>query len=224
MFSQKNNFKNAKHFENKFQISKSTLRNWSKQGKIEFLRMPGGKRKYNEESVTKLFINSNNEVYSTNEEEEKKIVLYARVSSSKQKEDLERQVEELKREYPNTDRIIRDVGSGVNFKRKGLQTLLEQCLQGMVSTIVIKHRDRLSRLGFEMFQFIFTQLGIKLVVLCKSKEFGEDRDNELAEDLLSITTLFVASHHGKRAAENKRKKRKREEDERSNQRNIERYN
>jgi len=207
MFSQNNLFKNAKHFENKYQISKSTLRNWANQGKIEFLRMPGGKRKYSEESINRV-LNNNNEVPA---KEEKKTILYTRVSSSKQKEDLERQIEDLKRDYPNGT-VIKDIDSGVNFKRKGLQTLLEQCLQGLVSTVIIKHRDRLTRFGFEMFQFIFTNLGIKLVVLNKSKEFGEDRDNELAEDLLSITTLFVASHHGKRATEN-RKKRKRQETE-----------
>ena len=131
--------------------------------------------------------------------------IYARVSSSKQRGDLDRQVADLQKAFPGHI-IIRDVASGVNFKRKGLQTLLEHVLTGMVSEVVVSHRDRLARIGCDLLEFIFTKAGTKLVV------HGTDEDAEgkhdLASDLFAVTTLFVASYNGRRAVENRKRRRK----------------
>jgi predicted site-specific integrase-resolvase len=137
--------------------------------------------------------------------------IYARVSSAKQRNDLDRQIDDLKKAYPGHD-IIKDVASGVNFKRKGLQTLLEHVLAGLVSEIVVMHRDRLARIGCDLLEFIFNKAGTKLVV------HGTDEDAEdhhdLADDLLAVTTLFVASYNGRRAAENRKRRR---EDKKGNE-------
>lgn len=130
--------------------------------------------------------------------------IYARVSSSKQKGDLERQINDLKEAYPDHI-VIKDIASGVNFKRKGLETLLEHVIGGMVAQVVVAHRDRLARLGCDMLEFIFSKTGTKLVVLGND----EEDEHDLASDLLAVTTLFVASYNGRRSAAN-RKRRKEE--------------
>jgi len=137
----------------------------------------------------------------------KRSYIYARVSSIKQKGDLDRQVEDLQKAYPGHI-VIRDIASGVNFKRKGLQTILEHVLSGLVEEVVVMHRDRLARIGADLLEFIFSKVGTKLVVHGTNAD-AEDK-HDLADDLLAVTTLFVASYNGRRAAEN-RKRRKKEE-------------
>jgi putative resolvase len=140
----------------------------------------------------------------------KQSYIYARVSSAKQQGDLQRQIEDLQKAYPGHI-IIKDIASGVNFKRKGLQTILGYVLSGVVSEVVVMHRDRLARIGFELLEYIFSKFGTKLVVHSKDEEEGADGKHDLADDLLAVTTLLVASHNGRRAAENR--KRRREESE-----------
>lgn len=137
----------------------------------------------------------------------KRAYIYARVSSAKQFEDLDRQVQDLQKACPGHI-VIKDVGSGVNFHRKGLQTLLELVLSGMVSEVTVMHRDRLARIGYELLEFFFNKTGVKLVVLGGD---AKDAESELADDLLAVTTLFVASHNGRRSAENKKRRRVEEE-------------
>lgn len=135
----------------------------------------------------------------------KRSYIYARVSSDKQRGDLERQINDLKEAYPD-HQIIKDIASGVNFKRKGMQTLLERVLAGMVSEVVVMHRDRLARIGCDLLEFIFATFGTKLVV--HSKDDDPDFNHDLADDLLAVTTHFVASYNGRRAAENCKRRRK----------------
>jgi predicted site-specific integrase-resolvase len=133
-------------------------------------------------------------------------ILYARVSSAKQKEDLERQCSDLLKLYPEHTILLKDVGSGVNFKRRGLQALLDRVYKGVVKEVVVMHKDRLARIGCELLEFTFEKFGTKLVVHSQSQDDSDEHD-----DLMSIISVFVASHHGKRGAENR--KRRREEDE-----------
>ena len=144
------------------------------------------------------------------DKDNKKGVIYARVSSSHQKEagDLKRQVEDLQESYPEYN-VIKDVGSGLNFKRPGLQALLEQVYSGTVSEVVVRHKDRLCRYGLEILEFIFKKAGTKFVVLSNEQE--KTSTKELADDLLAITTVFVARHNGQRSAENRRRRKKEQE-------------
>jgi predicted site-specific integrase-resolvase len=116
------------------------------------------------------------------------------VSSHKQKDELERQKEFMRKHYPNYE-IISDIGSGINFKRKQFLWLLEQTSIGNVKEVVVAHRDRLSRFGFELIEWFFSKHNVKLVVLDKCESSPQQ---ELVTDLLSIITVFSCRIHGLR--------------------------
>lgn len=177
-----------------FDITSGTLRNWAESGKISCLRPNKGRRVYNIEDVARIF-------GAESKETNKKTYLYARVSSSHQKEDLERQVDLLKENYPEAI-LIKDVGSGLNWKRPGMCALLEHIHKGDVEQIVVTYRDRICRFGFDLIEWVFKKASVKLVVLGTDTE--NDRTNELAEDLLAVTTVFVAKNNGMRAGRLKR--------------------
>ena len=134
----------------------------------------------------------------------KEEIVYARVSSAKQAGDLQRQKELLCQKYPN-HQLIFDIGSGLNWKRKGFRRLMDKVLSGEVGEIVVTRRDRLCRFGLELLEFIFKRFKTKFLVL--GSEFqtidadgGHDVQAELAEDLLAIVTVFVAKTNGMRSA------------------------
>ena len=131
----------------------------------------------------------------------KKNYLYARVSSQK------RQKEILLEKYP-TYELINDIGSGINFKRKGLQTLLEWSCKGFVREIVVTHRDRLCRFVYDLLKHVFTLHTTKLVVLFDDSTTDE---RELSEDILAINTVFIRRMQGRRAAEHRRERKKKKD-------------
>jgi predicted site-specific integrase-resolvase len=141
-------------------------------------------------------------------------ILYARVSSAKQRVsgDLQRQVDALVAAYPDHTCVVTDVASGLNFKRKGLLAILDRVHAGVVHEVVVAHRDRLCRFGIELLEHFFKQNRVRLVVHDHvHRDAGDsieppDRTAELAEDLIAITTVFVARHHGHRSAENRRER------------------
>ena len=163
-----------------FGVCANTLRTWANAGKIKYIKTPAGQR---------LFDCSEFEKQNTNY---KKSYCYCRVSSYKQKDDLERQKEYLQKKYPNHI-IVSDVGSGLNFKRKQLLFLLEEASNGRVEEIVVAYRDRLCRFGFDLIDWYCKKFNVKLTVLdktiCSPKE-------EFITDLLSIITIFSYKVHG----------------------------
>ncbi|NDC96548.1 IS607 family transposase [bacterium] len=204
-------FKIAKQFN----ITSGTLRRWAEDGKIRYLRPNvnngrGGKRIYNIEDIKKIFGINDQRLL------QKPTICYARVSSTHQKEDLERQVNLLKEQYPNAT-ILKDIGSGLNWNRPGFKSLLEQVYSRNVQEVVVTYKDRMCRFGFELIEWIFKKSGVKLVVLSKSAEH-EELSKELSEDLLAITTVFVAKNNGIRASKYKQD-RKRQEEIKRNQKN-----
>jgi putative resolvase len=152
---------------------------------------------YKEQDVGKLF---HQEPQSLAVESKKEKICYARVSSDHQKHDLERQVADLRHKCPEHT-LIKEIGSGLNYKRKGFQALLERVYAGNVAEVVVSHRDRLCRYGCELVEFIFKQHDTKLVVLGQSMEEHDSR-RELADDLLAVCNYFVAKNNGMRSAEN----------------------
>lgn len=191
----------------KYDITSNTLRTWGESGKIRFIRIRDGKGKrlYNVEDVEKILGNSKQSVA-------RKVVCYARVSSDHQKEDLDRQIELLHKSYPEAQ-IIHDIGSGLNYERKGFETLLEQIHTGTVKQVVVTYKDRVCRFGFELFEWILKKSNTELLVLNPSSE-DKSGPQELADDLLSITTFFVARNNGLRSA--KFRKQRKEEKEKEN--------
>lgn len=190
----------SKEIQRKYHISSSTLRRWNSLGKISSIRTPGNHRLYDIHEFESLFL----------KKIEKRKICYARVSSNHQKQDLERQIQDLQRKYPNHE-IISDIGSGLNWKRKGIEKLLKEVIDGNIEEVICTHKDRLCRFGFELIEILFKKFGTKLIIL-NSNIKCQDFQQELAEDLLSIINIFVAKNNGKRSGKN-RKRRKEEKKE-----------
>lgn len=177
-------------FAKELSVSSQTIRNWEKEGKlIPHHKSSNGYRYYTQEQLdTCLGI-----------EKKKKIIGYCRVSSLKQKDDLERQVENMQLYLSAKGQpyeIITDVGSGINYNNKGLQKLLKSVIAGEVSLIVVLYKDRLVRFGYELIEFIAEQYECDLEIIDSTEKTEEQ---ELVEDLVQIITVFSCKLQGKRA-------------------------
>jgi len=200
-------FQPAGHLQQHYCISQATLRRWANNGTVRCVRYgANGKRLY---SVDDFQRHLGIECHSVEDRNKTESIIYARVSSVHQKEDLQRQIDDLKSVYP-THRVLSDVGSGLNFKRKGLLTLLERVLEGVVREVVVMYKDRLCRYGVQLLEFVFKKAGTQFVVHGKDEETNDTR--ELADDLLAITTVFVARHNGRRSAANRRRRQEEHQD------------
>jgi excisionase family DNA binding protein len=177
-----------KELANIFGVTTQTLKEWENEGKIKATKTPGGHRRYIHSVIDPK--HTDNRDNKTNRK-----FIYARVSSYKQKEDLQRQIAMLQSQYPDFE-VVQDIASGINFKRRGLVTILDQVFAGNVQTIVVAHRDRLTRFGFELFQYVFEKFQVSLEVM--SDDDIQEPTTELAKDLLSIVTVFTARYHGSR--------------------------
>lgn len=166
-------------------VTCKTLSRWEADGKIEAVKTEGGQRRYVYREVDQKIL----------QKEGKKKVIYARVSSRKQQGDLERQVALLKHKYPAHE-VITDIGSGINFKRRGLITLLDRVITGDISQVVVAHKDRLTRFGFELFEHIFNRFGVRLEVV--SDNDVKEPTEAFVDDVLSIITVFTAKYYGSR--------------------------
>jgi predicted site-specific integrase-resolvase len=128
--------------------------------------------------------------------EGKQKIIYARVSSIQQKNDLERQIKVLKTKYP-TYELITDIGSGINMKRRGLLKIINNSIKGRVEEIVIVHRDRLCRFGYELIKYLVKEYSNgKITVL--AEENKKEPKEELVDDILQIMNIFVAKINGMR--------------------------
>jgi len=175
----------------------NTLRKYADEGKIKSIKNSAGQRLYDVESYT--YSGDSKGTFWGEASPQKlpprtTVICYCRVSSSKQRDDLDRQVAYMQSLYPNAE-FIRDVGSGINFKRKGLQSLLDRLLRGDKFTLIVACRDRLARFGFDLFQYMVEQNGGQIVVLDKTVYCPE---SELTQDLLSILHVFSCRMHGLR--------------------------
>ena len=170
------------------QVTLVTLREWAKKGEIELIRAEGknSHRKYNVRKFLKL---------DKPEPEIRRKIIYARVSTRKQSENLQRQISMLRERFPNHE-LIQDIGSGINFKRKGIGKLLDIAIKGELEEVVVAYKDRLCRIGYELFEQLFTKLSnAKILVLNQS---SCSPDEELAEDILTVVTVFSATVNGRK--------------------------
>lgn len=170
-------------------VSVDTLRRWEKEGKIQSERTDGGHRRYRSADLIKT-----NTALT---------LCYARVSTRDRKEDLERQANVLAAycEAQNWEyRVIKDLGSGMNYKKKGLNQLIDLILNEEISRIVITNKDRLLRFGAELIFGICERCNVEVVILNRKEDSSFEED--LAADVLEIITVFSARLYGSRSKKN----------------------
>ena len=158
-----------------------TLRRYADQGNIPHYRNSAGQRLYDVDAYLRGAISP-------------QVICYCRVSSAKQRGDLDRQVAQMRELYPNAE-IVTDVADGLNWQRRGLLSILERLHRGDKLELVVAHRDRLARFGFELIEWLVQQNGGSVVVLNQSDASPEA---ELTEDLLAILHTFSCRMHGLR--------------------------
>lgn len=162
-------------------VHANTLRNWANANKIKYYTTESGQRRYDIQDYLK-------------EKQGTAQVVYCRVSSPKQLDDLERQATFMAKQYSSAE-IVKDIGSGIDFKREGLKAILERAMQGDKLEVVVAHRDRLSRFGYELIEWIIERSGGRVVVLDQTTLSPEQ---ELTADLLSVLQVFSCRMHGLR--------------------------
>jgi len=214
-------------------VHQRTLYQWEIKGYIETIRTPGGKRLYNvkkyleniknqikKESELKYgdneLINDKEILYEKVkyeklededeifklETEEKLNICYARVSTQSQKDDLERQIKLLKKKYPDY-LLIKDIGSGINYNRRGFKKIFELSIKGKINELVIVHKDRFVRFGYDFFEeIIMSYSGGKIIILEKEKDL--EPEEELVMDVLQVLNVFTAKMNGLRKYKKKK--------------------
>ena len=178
-------------------VSITTLRRWEREGKLQSKRTPAGHRRYDISKIQPGQFHTDHA--------DQRTVAYARVSSHDQKTDLERQKQVLELYCSRqgwTYEVIADLGSGMNYHKKGLKRLLSDILDGKVGRLVISHKDRLLRFGAELVFAICEAKKVEVVILNQ----GEDTtfEEDLAKDVLEIITVFSARLYGSRSRKNQK--------------------
>jgi putative resolvase len=172
-------------------ITRPTLCKYVKNGTLKVKQLPSGFYDYDEESVYKFL---NKDLERTN-------VIYCRVSTQKQKNDLENQkkvIESycLKNGIKISD-IYSDIGSGINFDRKEFQRLLNDVINHKISKIYITYKDRLSRISFDMFKNLFSEFNCEIVVL-NDVEDSKTVEKEIFNEIISLIHCFAMKVYSSR--------------------------
>jgi predicted site-specific integrase-resolvase len=181
-------------------VHMQTLYNWEKKGKIETIRTAGGQRLYNVEKYIK-----DQKGYEEVKEDvvegvdkknnERKKICYVRVSTLNQKEDLIRQKNYMQEKYPKYE-IIEDIGSGINFNRRGFRKIIEYAIEGKIEIIVVAYKDRLTRFGFELIEDLIKKYSKGTIIETNKTE--KEPKEELVEDVLQILNVYTAKLNGMR--------------------------
>jgi excisionase family DNA binding protein len=178
-------------------VSKQTLINWDNSGLLSCIRTKGNHRRYRKSDIISKLSNQHSD-----QQPNRRSICYCRVSTPSQKEDLERQADFFRGNYPNHE-IIRDVGSGINFKRKGFNSILDLAITGNLQEVVVTHKDRLCRFGFDFYERIIREYSNGKIVVLDQKETSPTE--ELTNDLISIITVFSSRLYGLRSHKLKNK-------------------
>jgi len=188
-----------KEFASMLGVSVITLQRWDNEGNLVAYRNPKGRRYYTATQYREYIgIQEENKVGKT--------VIYARVSNQNQKKELENQIEFL-RTFANAkgwivDDILKDIGSGQNYKRKNWNELLDLVQKREIKTIIISHKDRFARFGYEWFEGFLQKCGVEMVVVNNETLSPQE---ELVQDLISIIHVFSCRIDGLRKYKKKLK-------------------
>jgi len=181
-------------------VSVKTVRRWADSGKLRYERSPSGHRRFYLADIKRITPRDFNQL------EDRVTINYARVSSHDQKDDLTRQVQVLEA-FSGTNgwqfETISDLGSGLNYNKKGLQKLLKRIMQGDVGRLVLTHKDRLLRFGSEIVFAMCEEFETEVVIINKSTE-EMTFEQELVTDMIELITVFSARLYGSRSRKNKK--------------------
>jgi putative resolvase len=180
-------------------VTQQTLRNWDKVGKLKPSHTGKSGYRYYSQQQLQYYLGLKGEHPA-----KRKVIGYCRVSSNKQKDDLERQIENVKsymiaKGYSFD--VITDIGSGINYNKKGLNQLIDMVVASEVEKIVVLYKDRLLRFGYELIESLCGKYGTTIEIIDNTEKTEEQ---ELVEDLVQIVTVFSCKLQGRRA--NKAKK------------------
>lgn len=181
-----------KEFASMLGVSVLTLQRWDNDGKLNAYRNPKGRRYYTETQYREYIgIPKENKVGKT--------IIYARVSNQSQKDDLQNQIEFLK-QFANAkgmivDEILTDIGSGSNYSRKKWNSIIDLTQKGEVKIVIISHKDRFIRFGYDWFEKFLGKCGVQLLVVNNEKMSPQE---ELVQDLISIIHVFSCRIYGLR--------------------------
>jgi len=176
-------------------IGTQSISRYARLGSIKFISTPGGQRLYN---ISPLLATQT----PTESPSDKIKVCYCRVSTHGQKDDLQRQIAYMSEKYPEYE-IISDVGSGINFKRSGLTKLIDYAIDGRLETLVIAYKDRLCRIGYDLIEHILTKHSNTDIIIDAAKD--ETINEEIANDILQIITVYSAKINGMRSYKSDKK-------------------
>ena len=179
-------------------VSTQTLRRWEVEGRgVPSQRTIGGQRRYDVSQLTPPTSTKTSSALPT--------IAYARVSSHDQKEDLQRQVQMLERfcaAHGWSFEVISDLGSGLNYSKRGLRALINKIMEGKIGRLVLTHKDRLLRFGSELIFAICETRGIEVVLVNQGDQ--PSFEEELASDVFEIITVFSARLYGSRSHKNRK--------------------
>ncbi len=196
-------------------VHRRTLYGWDKRGLIDVIRTPGGKRLYNVDKYLRdngkqqeklediKTVESEGELNKLGESKERLNISYVRVSSSGQKDDLERQKRELQKAYPKNI-IIEDIGSGLNLNKRGIRKIIKLGIAGKINTLIVAYKDRLTRFGYELIEDIIKEYSKGEIIVLNAKD-KEEPEEELVKDVLQIMNVYVAKLNGMRKYNKKKK-------------------
>ena len=184
--------------ENKYKLTHNSLKEWERKGFLKSYKTPGGHRRYLEADIQRLLGINNISP---------KVAIYGRVSTKKQEENLNRQVERLRqyckeKEYENPIEFT-EIASGLNDKRRQFHKMIDTVIRKEINLIVVEYKDRLSRFGLQLIYHFFEGLGCKIEVI--EAESSKDENKELVDDMLALITSFSARLYGKRGGRKKLK-------------------
>jgi len=181
-------------------VSTKTLRRWADSGKIKSERSPTGQRRFFLADIKRITPRELDRL------DDRITINYARVSSHEQKQDLVRQAQVLEA-FSSVNgwqyETIQDLGSGLNYQKKGLQKLLKRIMQGDVARLVITHKDRLLRFGAELVFAVCEEFETEVVIINKTSE-EVTFEQELVQDMIELITVFSARLYGSRSKKNKK--------------------
>lgn len=173
-------------------VSVKTLQRWDREGILKAFRAPSNRRYYTYEQYLEYKGVKNSEI-------KRKNIIYTRVSTSNQKDDLKNQIDFL-RQYTNSsgiiiDEVIEDYGSGLNYNRKKWNKLIDECMLNKIDTIYITHKDRFIRFGYSWFERFLSKFNVKIIVVNNEDLSPQE---ELVQDIVSILHVFSCRIYGMR--------------------------